>query len=108
MRLSQHFYMLAIDFGDFDPALRASTPTHLTVANIVVGLSQPLKQKHRSSESRRLEILTRPIRACPSATIGRVIWPQQSFEDSPQSGLLFLRRLTTENTKSLQIVIDSP
>src|SRR5216683_1158301 len=108
MRLSQNFYMLAVDFADFDPPLGPSTPAHLPVANIVIGLSCSLKQKHRSLESRGLKALTRPIHACPSTAIGPVIWPQQSFKHPPQSSLLLLGRLATENAKSLQIVIDSP
>ena len=43
VRRSQHFYMPAIDFTDFDTALRATAPSHLWVANIVIGLSWPLK-----------------------------------------------------------------
>ena len=35
--------MLAVNFADFDPALGASTPTHLPAANIVIGLSQPFE-----------------------------------------------------------------
>jgi hypothetical protein len=43
VRRSQHFYMPAIDFTDFDTALGATAPSHLGVVNIVIGLSWPLK-----------------------------------------------------------------
>src|SRR5260370_41591542 len=97
--------MLAVDFADFDPAFGGSAPPHLPVANRVIGLPCPFKQKHRSLESRRLKGLTWPIPARPSTPLGHVLWQQQSFEQPSQSGVLLLRRLTTENTKSLQIEI---
>src|ERR1700730_2435462 len=72
LRFSQHLGMSAVDFADLYFASRASTTTHLRIANVVKRLSRSFEEQHGRTKTRCLEVVTRPVHLSPVISGGSI------------------------------------
>src|ERR1051325_7072582 len=107
IRFPQHLDVTAIHLANFHAALRARTPTHFRIADVIKRLPGSFKQDSRRAETRRLEHFVGPVRFTPS-TVNGMVATHDASQNALDRGHLFTRRQLRECANPSKIIIHKP